>query len=1104
MKTSNLYSTILDSKNIYNAIYSLESYVFEKGLLSEEDLDLFNKLSDKYNYTLIENVIEECQLLLGKILDNPDELFEISVFFKLKKYKEDDESVAYRPIHTAGLITQICIVCLLNQIMYDDSFGGNSKKKNKKYSRKLSEISNLIPSNFYGNIPSLKPESLFISWKHKYKEYTEIIIDKYYEYKDNKSYKNEVCLDIENFYPTVNPIIIYNLILNKMLPSLNNDGSEIECLKTIIYKLLYFKMKDFKKQWYNIYYDLATPKQMPKTLYNKGIPQGLPQAYFFSNLCMTEIAKSANKIFEGDAYYYVDDSVIYTNNEEDEFEDNLNELNEDIQKSLRKYNTKLNIATIIPRNIIDAQKNFYYNIRIHDNKTKSTITPLSDAYYGLANLRAMAGIASNVGFNIYNTIDEDEDTTLLEKIETILKGIDKEIDRVKEKDLDAGEDNQKPTQYYKKFLRKYKRFFLFRRKVLELKTEQDYDNIINNFFSKYINIKRLSNKSINTEEKKEFFERFDEDIFAAEIRLILDSLKPNEYSDKFDDFVKKINKLETLIVENRKLIAASNQLYFQKDIEGAKKIIFFIDKKYESLNSCIKQNLQSFEKSTNEIRINRLMGFLKEEAYQKTIKINPCSDFIYNISNEFKRKIFNVLFSHITNIDISDDYIFLKSDYRALMYYELRLIAYLRNKHFNTKEFIFFANEVLANVNDELSVEKVDYHIFEVLHIFYQRVKSPKHIDSLILIHKLVNGLWKNGSRFLHFYTLHNEEHSLELIKNSIKISNSIDYFNLKDMDYYVLFLSCYLHDISMVIHPNLDNFYKDIFETDVIYTNWLCEVSENLDISVKKDAKKHILDYFKKVYGYFETNVRINHHKLSTKFIIDKSKTKYLNFIEKSILQIVANVSEAHCYDTNEVYGRKSFAQRDMFSIKYLMIILRMADLFDMSKDRVSYYILKENIRHMEPISQFHWISHYITEKCEIKSKYEIKSAGPEESYLRKGSMKETIEIDIFLNIKQLTSVTPSNCPKISSSIDIEEDKISIKIKDKEDDKCSAPSCPFLCKWMTKKHGYLFSELFELNKYLDRANRGLFTTEFKINLYYNDAKRLEPEFMDMVNHYID
>ena len=35
----------------------------------------------------------------------------------------------------------------------------------------------------------------------------------------------------------------------------------------------------------------------------------------------------------------------------------------------------------------------------------------------------------------------------------------------------------------------------------------------------------------------------------------------------------------------------------------------------------------------------------------------------------------------------------------------------------------------------------------------------------MIQIHRFTNEIWKNGSKFLYFYTLHNEEHAIALIK---------------------------------------------------------------------------------------------------------------------------------------------------------------------------------------------------------------------------------------------------------------------------------------------------------------------------------------------------
>ena len=48
--------------------------------------------------------------------------------------------------------------------------------------------------------------------------------------------------------------------------------------------------------------------------------------------------------------------------------------------------------------------------------------------------------------------------------------------------------------------------------------------------------------------------------------------------------------------------------------------------------------------------------------------------------------------------------------------------------------------------------------------------------SNLILVHKYTCDVWKNGSKHLYFYTLHNQEHAVDLIQNSLKIIRAIDY----------------------------------------------------------------------------------------------------------------------------------------------------------------------------------------------------------------------------------------------------------------------------------------------------------------------------------------
>ena len=56
----------------------------------------------------------------------------------------------------------------------------------------------------------------------------------------------------------------------------------------------------------------------------RGIPQGLPQSYFLGNIYMISIAEIFRKKFTGVSYFYVDDSVIFTNDvREDNFKEQL-------------------------------------------------------------------------------------------------------------------------------------------------------------------------------------------------------------------------------------------------------------------------------------------------------------------------------------------------------------------------------------------------------------------------------------------------------------------------------------------------------------------------------------------------------------------------------------------------------------------------------------------------------------------------------------------------------------------------------------------------------------------------------------------------------------
>lgn len=1086
IEDTDLYKKIISKENIFSAIYSLDSYIFEKNLLTESDLKLYYCLKDKYNSKLIEAVMKKCENKLKNILDQElNVFFEAKVFFKAKKLDEDinGKIVKCRPMHTASLITQICIVCILNVLMY---------KESKSVERQLSDLSQLIPSNFYGNIPCTTPENIFYNWKNKYKEYSENIIKTYDIAKSTSAYKYEVSLDLKNFFPSINPIVIYNYIIEK-IKHLYKDN-ELETLKIILKKLLYFNIVNLESKKSCIKYYGENYEEVMKYRYNVGIPQGLPQSYYFGNICMIIIAKEFNNIFPGKSFFYVDDSVIYTNNEnasDAKFKDSLIKLNEKIKESLTRYE-----ESIEDNNDFDKLSNeMNYKVEVHTEDKSMTSEVVNSVKMNKAFLMPISIEASRVSFEVNSTIDTLEDNILDKKIDVISRALDKEIKNVNnfksEQNL-----NKETFEDYLKYLKRYKKFFLYRKKILEFRESKNIEVIKKSFEEKYY----LKNNNLSNQEIENIFLYFDEDIFLAEAQLIFSNIIDKYERKSFRDSIKRFEEILINDID-------SKNLYFKESFKENDLII----NEYKSLKELSKEKMPDFSKSNTNVQFQYLEkicdpNYIKDLfGYGKKYDKN-----VFNNSQEYQRKILNAYISKVFNLNLCDDFAIQKEDKRDIKYFELRLFSYIRNKNCEIKKFIDFVTELTS---DKMQYEKIDFSIYEILHILVKYVKEPKYIDDLILVHKYVSSIWKNGSRFLYFYTLHNQEHSIELIKSVVNLCKTIDYFNLKNEDFYILFLSCYLHDISMVLQPSSDIFIEENSNTDQIYTSFCSEIDkiENDTFEIKRDIKKLMKIAFETVNSYFEKITRDSHAYDSADFIKNNSDLYFLN---SAIRYFVASVSEAHAYNANDVYGLKSKAKADNISEKYMMILLRLADLIDGSKDRVSLNILKHNINNMPEISQYHWVSHAITDEFKIYSSYELKNEKQEytkeskvksfskfNSILDKENFLETIIIEIKLNQSNVTKVDNLECKNTKASLDLEKQEILVELETDEDNKCK--QCNFMCKWILNKNDYLVKELKALQAYLNTTSNNIFKTDIKIKLNFEDAIPLSGDYYNIVSKQI-
>lgn len=1139
METNNkksLYNTIISEENIYNAIYCLNSYIFEKGLLDDQDLELYVDLQDKFNFKIISQVIEQCQEKIRSLLEEESkQLFDVSVYFKIKKLEQENDkfSIKYRPVHTAKLIDQICMVSMLMPLMFDDSTG----------IRKNSELTKMIPYNFYGNIPGNNVENLFKPWITQYKSYTDNIITHCKEYRENYSYKTEITLDIKNFFPSISPEFIFTYIQEKLSFTFTSDEDK-KMLKKVLTKLLIFNIKPVNlNNWEEIYYGEKISNDENEFL-SRGIAQGLPQSYFFGNLCMIEIRNklmSLDEFKNSESFFYVDDSVIYVTQEynKDRFKNTIIRINDAVSK-IGNPVEKDKLFNAMKNQLTESQYSFQkainYTIEFH-NTDKSEFCRIEDAGISIAGLEPLMRNVS-MATSVFSNTDETEDTYSEDKLKKVSILIEDEINRLKSKINKKNATSKDNPEARLKLLKRYKRFYLYRLRLLERRlsdeiTDKDIDDFKNRFRIFCFSPDECQFVSCKQDTIKNWFETFDEEIFQSEARMFITMLP----------LPKARKLLSELIIFEQNLVNANcgnkDFLFFSKDLSATLTLKGMSCNPYASIAKLVKRYIspirtlsplrqkvifESYVKSIYEHR----MCILKEECNKGSISdenmLKNYTNFIFSNSDEYIRIILNAYYSVQNEIEPSNARIFTKYSSRGLHYTELRILTRLRNNQFVLKDFIRALEDIDANDLDNRMA--IDMGLLEVIDIFISKVKKPEWIENIILTHRIVKGLWYNGSKFMNSYTLHNEEHAITLIKAIVRLVKAIDYLNIKQSDYYILFLACYLHDISMVIHPNIKNFCNGDHESLAIISDFITEVNDILYKKKDNDAEPEIsteakfkevghliLKQFESVYNYFSENIRHDHPRDSA-IKIREWKDSILKHLTPLLLSHVAKISESHGYDSAEVYGQKSDARYSLVSEKYSMILIRLADLMDVTNDRINYNLLRQNVSHMAPVSQFHWVSHLITDEIQISPTYEVDNKTNDPIETRK--ITERLNFNLFVNVKFLEGTTPLckscflryplNTQIIKLPIEYHNSEglmLELFVNDDKQDNKNVGTCPILCRWMVKKHNWFINELKQLNLYLNAVNDQWFKTEIRFNIIYRDDFKLDRDLYDSVYKFI-
>lgn len=1076
-----IYNRLFSEQNIYMALYSVESYISNKELLNKEDKEELNRLKDKFDKVNIDRWIKQIQKRLHQLIDGTLYL-HTKIFFKPKKYDVENEKVVFRPIHSACLLDQITAVTMLNILIYDfDTENAIS----------MSNLSRLIPHNFYGNRIAFEPERLFIPWQEQYKQYTSKANEYYKSFHDNGEYKWEVNLDLENFFPSINPVCLFNYIIQQIPVEYIEEDRKI--LYKILEKLIFVKIERLNKDELVMY---LNGKKRDNCKFALGLPQGLPQSYFLANLFMVEVEKIYKNVMPGEMVFYVDDSAIFTNEIKDveDFGQKIVTINKDISKWMNELYEMKN--QFISSNLIlfVEEMEDLYGIKIHPPGDKSTISNIVDSKKGEVYIHCIGRETSKTAFDINTSFSDEESKILLNKTGCILQVVSNELEQVncELNNEKLNEEDRKYKESYKKKLVRYKKFFKYRNKDLQYRERSD-TQILKKEILQDLNFLDNDNRR---EGLTNFFELYNEDTLSAVISFVLKSMK--EMREDYSVIVEKIIKLNQLLFgKNNKSTSYLYAVY--KDYIEQSEFELSEVSRYKTLKKLVKKRTSYVRKKTDNIKSDLVKKELNKINGEYPIKdimgkdFFDIADLVINNSYEMQRQCINSFLSSLMQIEISDDVVLQKNNNRKITYSELRILVYLRNNNFKLKEFEKIKEDF---VRDEYHYA-IDYSIIQVLGAFRTFVSFPLYIDNLILVHKYTCDVWKNGSKHLYFYTLHNQEHAVDLIQNSIKIIRAIDYIDISKNDYYVLFIACYLHDISMVTFPDLDAIHSGNFESNKIYSDFVKKLYNEIKKSnlAMRPVKKMLKEYYMRMDAFYEKLVRDNHARNSA---IEIRSRNELNFIDSALREIVAEVSEAHGYNVNEIYKIKSTASSKLWSQKFTKIILRLADLLDMSNYRVSTLVLNHNLDNMGETSRFHWLSHLVTTGYEIESNYFLDNAR-KVNFLEKGSIVEKITLKVNVGLPQMTHENPLGCKMLSLE---KIDKTTIYIKCGKE--CTSDKCNFLCKWFAQKNEYLFLELASLQKYLESLPDNYFKPEIEVVVNSSDKNRLSPKQFTLLKKYVD
>jgi hemerythrin len=337
------------------------------------------------------------------------------------------------------------------------------------------------------------------------------------------------------------------------------------------------------------------------------------------------------------------------------------------------------------------------------------------------------------------------------------------------------------------------------------------------------------------------------------------------------------------------------------------------------------------------------------------------------------RKSFVSLFQVLFNIDLSDGINVFKKSWTSsqsplLYHWQYRILNFLFSRKFSLSMFLQQMDKVLSDMegNTIVAVEQIKLDL-----VVKHYVTDIEHRDNLILIANFVEGSWKNGSKECYFFTLHNHEHARYLVYRLHEIferSGFSIYLNSKEA--FRLFSACFLRDLGMLSEPTKhrlnDTNKKDIQHLQNEIRQILQVAAARYPGSVNLDLQQ-IYEVFSNVERVRENIVRVEHPNISEKELVGDYPDLPLSVAERRDIGII---SAAHGWGKAEVSNITDDLHdgKHPIHLRLLSLLLRIADLSDVSKERVRREVLERNYHRMSDPSVFHWIKYLSVDKLTIE----------------------------------------------------------------------------------------------------------------------------------------